>query len=204
MKEEFDDFDEMFEQSIQYQVLNPYEDKNIKIIEKARYNLDFNEWLRIKKGFAVGDKGYCTRSNWMEYLREHRELEVIADKKYKAEILKDKIDSGLIKKNDLKLTLKQIALKYIYEDRTISRQNGNEIAKEYGQESGEGLYHHFIYFTIKANRTGNPDKTSRALKSKIKLFESVIEILPNIKKQRALDELNVLKLIFKDEYCKIL
>src|SRR5690606_32483357 len=50
------------------------------------------------------------------------------------------------------LTINQIALKYVYSEIQITRENGNKIAKEYGHNSGEKLFQRFTYYSSAANR----------------------------------------------------
>ena len=100
-----------------------------------------------------------------------------------------------------KLKIEQIALKYAYEDIQITRENGNEIAKKYGHNSGEKLFQRFTYFLSSANRKAKPTPcTPRKLKNKIELFESVLNHLSENNKKRAIDELNILKTIMENEY----
>ncbi|MBM3454787.1 MAG: hypothetical protein FJX80_06520 [Bacteroidetes bacterium] len=100
-----------------------------------------------------------------------------------------------------KLKIEQIALKYAYEGIQITRENGNEIAKKFGHNSGEKLFQRFTYFLSAANRKAKPTTcTPRKLKNKIELFESVVNHLSDNSKQRAIDEINILKTIFENEY----
>jgi hypothetical protein len=104
-------------------------------------------------------------------------------------------------KQKLKLKIKQIALKYVYEGLQITRENGNKIAKQYGHNSGDKLYNEFTYFSSSANRKGKPNLcTPTKLDNKIKLIESVIEILPTDKQERAKDEVLILKKIYEAEF----
>ena len=99
------------------------------------------------------------------------------------------------------LKIDQIAIKYAYEGLQITRENGNEIAKEYGHNSGEKLFQRFTYFSSSANRKGKPNLcTPKKLDNKIKLIESVIELLPTDKQERAKDEVSILKKIYEAEY----
>lgn len=100
-----------------------------------------------------------------------------------------------------KLKIDQIALKYAYEGLQITRENGNDIAKEYGHNSGEKLFQRFTYYSSSANRKGNPNLcTPKKLDNKIKLIESIIELLPTDKQERAKDEVSLLKMIYEAEY----
>lgn len=99
------------------------------------------------------------------------------------------------------LKINQIALKYAYEGLQITRENGNNIAKEYGHNSGEKLFQRFTYFSSSANRKGKPNLcTPKKLDNKIKLIESIIELLPTDKQERAKDEVSILKKIYEAEY----
>lgn len=100
-----------------------------------------------------------------------------------------------------KLKIEQIALKYAYEGIQITRENGNEIAKKYGHNSGEKLFQRFTYFLSSANRKAKPTPcTPRKLKNKIELFESVLNHLSENNKERAIDEIKILKTIYDNEY----
>ena len=106
-----------------------------------------------------------------------------------------------IVKQKPELKIDQIALKYAYEGLQITRGNSNEIAKEYGHNSGEKLFQRFTYFSSSANRKGRPNLcTPKKLDNKIKLIESIIELLPTDKQERAKDEVSILKKIYEAEY----
>lgn len=99
------------------------------------------------------------------------------------------------------LTINQIALKYTYEGLRITRENSNDIAKQYGHNSGEKLFQKFTYYSSLANRKGKPTPlTPKKLDNKIKLIESIIELLPTDKQERAKDEVSILKKIYQAEY----
>lgn len=100
-----------------------------------------------------------------------------------------------------KLKIDQIALKYAYKGMQITRENGNQIAKEYGHNSGEKLFQRFTYYSSAANRKGKPTPcTPKKLDNKIKLIESIIDFLPTDKQERAKDEVLILKNIYDAEY----
>src|SRR5690606_29852824 len=106
-----------------------------------------------------------------------------------------------IVKQKPELKIDQIALKYAYEGMQITRENGNEIAKQYGHNSGEKLFQRFTYFSSSANRKGKPIPcTPKKLDNKIKLIESIIELLPTDRQERAKDEVSILKTIYQAEY----
>jgi hypothetical protein len=104
------------------------------------------------------------------------------------------------KKNE-GLKIDQIAIIHVYEGNQITRDNGNEIAKQYNHNSGEKLFQRFTYFSSTANRKGKPTPcTPKKLKNKIELFESIIPHLSNPARLRANDELQTLKTIYESEY----
>ena len=105
------------------------------------------------------------------------------------------------KKEKPSLSITQLALKFAYEGKKVTRKNGNEIAKENGHNSGEKLFQKFTLYSSMQNRKGKPTpETPTKYKNKIRLFESVIPLLENKHKQRALDELEILKTLFKKMY----
>lgn len=100
-----------------------------------------------------------------------------------------------------KLSLFQIALIHVYEGQQITRENGTEIAKDYGHNSGSALFNKYTYYRSTANRKGKPTPcTPKKLKNKIELFESVVNYLSENNKQRAIDEINILKTHYENEY----
>lgn len=101
--------------------------------------------------------------------------------------------------NKTKLTINQIALMYVYEGLQITRENGNEIAKSNGHNSGEKLFQRFTFYSSLANRKGN-ESTKKKLLNKIELIESIIELLPTDKQEWAKDEVSILKKIYEAEY----
>lgn len=100
-----------------------------------------------------------------------------------------------------KYTISQIALKYVYENNSITRENGNSIALKYGHNSGEKLFQKFTHYSSTANRKGKPNLcTKKKMQNKIDLIESVIKIISDNKKHRAIDEVNILKTILENEF----
>jgi hypothetical protein len=88
-------------------------------------------------------------------------------------------------------TMKEIALRYVYEEKAITKENSNEIAKSFGHNSGHKLYLDFNFYSDKTNRKAKPE-TKKTMENKIELFEKVIEVLPDKYKQKAIDELKIL------------
>lgn len=101
-----------------------------------------------------------------------------------------------------KLSLSQIALIYNYKDESITRDNGKEIAKEYGfnsKYSGERLYQKFIKYFNPTDRKGD-EGTKRKNQNKVQLIESIILLLPTENQARAKDEITILKNILDMSY----
>jgi hypothetical protein len=146
--------------------------ENCKIVETVVSKIGFEKFL------------YSTK-NKIKFLVKENEL---------TPILKEpKATQGL--------SLRQIALMYFYEGKQITRENGDSIAKQYGHNSGEKLFQHFTYYSATPNRIGKPSPfTQTKLKNKIDLFQSVVNLLPESKKQRAIDELIVLNTHYSNEF----
>lgn len=141
-------------------------------------------------------------------------LEKLQVNKTDYEVLKDRYKSHLEQKQALsiqqteriadKLKVKQIALIHVYEGIQITRENAGEIAAKHGyksKNSGEGLFQDYTNYCGTSNRIGKPTPcTPKKLKNKIELFESVVEHLPENKRRRVNDEIQILKTIFDNEY----
>lgn len=109
-------------------------------------------------------------------------------------------NSNITKSLKNKLTIDQIALKYVYEGASITRNNCQSIIKQYELKSGEKLYQRFTHYSSRANRKGIPQNcTPKKLENKIKLIENVIKMLPNDCKNQALDEVNILKILARNK-----
>lgn len=92
-----------------------------------------------------------------------------------------------------KLSIKQIALKLAYEGTKVSKENANQIIREFGHNSGQKLIIEFNKVYNSRNRITDPDETKRILQNKINLFESVAEILSPQFRSKADDEIKILK-----------
>lgn len=134
----------------------------------------------------------------------------IAREKEKRTIIKEEVEKLGINSSELievttfkkELSLTQIALIYIYKGDVITRNNGNQIAKKAGyisKTSGDKLYQNFTKYVSSADRKGDAG-TKRKNQNKIKLIESIVELLPNDKQQRAKDEISILKSIQETQY----
>lgn len=100
-----------------------------------------------------------------------------------------------------KVKLKELALEFVYRGKIVNKQNADKVAQKFGFTSGNKLYQYFSFFSSKVNRTAKPNaETKKTLLNKIDLFETVITRLPIADKQRAINELEILKSIYKSEY----
>jgi hypothetical protein len=180
------------------------EDRNIEIKYK---NKKSNEII----DFIIYFKNNNSISNWrrldwvQEKINECSEREILyfcinmyLDFLKIEEFLKNKYNHDLpkvpeFKAQTKKLTIDKIALKLVYEGASLPREKANIIITDYGHTSGEKLFQRFTFYSNESNRRANPSGTIKVLKNKIKLFESVIELLPNEKRSKAIDEVKYLK-----------
>lgn len=93
--------------------------------------------------------------------------------------------------NSLKLSLRQIALVHAYNNKQITRTNGNKIAESHGFKSGEKLFQHYTFYSSPVNRKANESSITK-LKNKITLFESVLSYLKPKRKTLAEEEISKL------------
>lgn len=113
-------------------------------------------------------------------------------------ILTSEYNKGSIKP---KYTFNQIALKYVYEKEVITLNNCNEIAINYGYTAGRKLFQRYSFYRSDADRKGRPDTlTRRTMRNKIKLFESVIDMLNVDNRQRIVSEIVILKGYLENEF----
>ncbi|CAA0227696.1 conserved hypothetical protein [Tenacibaculum maritimum] len=102
-------------------------------------------------------------------------------------------------KDDKKLSLKQIALIHVYEGGKITKENANKIASLFKHNSGHKLYQEYNKFYRRIDRKATT-KTKKTMENKIKLFESILEFLHEPNKKEALDEINILKINYENEW----
>jgi len=103
-----------------------------------------------------------------------------------------------------KLTVKQIALIHIYNQKTITRENADSIAGGYGfnsKRSGEGLFQDYTFYSSTANRKGKPNPpTQKKISNKIEMFEGINQYLTDAGKKWANDEIQILKTFLETEH----
>lgn len=85
--------------------------------------------------------------------------------------------------NGKKITANQLALMMVYEGNTIVTR----------EKHGNDLYNKVMKWVKQSNRRADPDKTKLVLQNKIQLFESIIPFLTEENKQKANDEIKILK-----------
>lgn len=99
-----------------------------------------------------------------------------------------------------RLSLNQIALKYAWEGIAITKQNRDEIARKFGHNCGNKLQQNYFKVMRKSGRVADPDGSAKIMQNKIDLFESVIEIISPAFRDKAIEEVNILKAILERTY----
>jgi hypothetical protein len=90
------------------------------------------------------------------------------------------------------LTINEIALKCVLEGTNLDRKKAKEELEDTIHKSSDKLYNKYIYWMLKAERIGDPGSHAK-LRNKIKLYERVIQFLPDHKKSDAESELKTLE-----------
>jgi hypothetical protein len=110
--------------------------------------------------------------------------------KRKLEFLEEWVKNPVFNLNNskAKLSLRKIALIYVYNKKPITRENSNEKAKKYGYTSGQKLLDHYNFYQKTLNRQADPDTTKKVLQNKIDLFDSIIEHVEDPANRKSLFE----------------
>ena len=90
------------------------------------------------------------------------------------------------------LTIDQQALIFVYEGISVTRENCREKVEKTGHKSGEKLYQRYCCLSSSVDRRARPE-TDRKLKNKIKLFESIRDLLSEKGRERAENDLQRLR-----------
>ena len=112
------------------------------------------------------------------------------------------IEISKSKSKKKEISLNQIALKYIYENNSISDTDCKSIAEKYNftsPNSGHKLKQNYNKLLKTIDRTGDPE-SKRILNSRISLIESVIPLLEKTSKIKAEKELEINFQLLKDNY----
>lgn len=100
-----------------------------------------------------------------------------------------------------KLTLNQIGLICFYEGRSVTKDNCDEIAGEYGWKAGLKLYQHYNRYQSKTDRQARPDPYSKTImRNRLKLFKSVLGELSEENKDKARQDIEILENHYKIDY----
>jgi len=110
-------------------------------------------------------------------------------------------ESRIAKHSESGLKIDQVALLYVFEQKIITRKNGNEVAASFGHTSGEKLFQRFTYYSNHTNRT-TAETTSTKLSNKIKLFESITEHLSPEYQSKLSGEIEALKNLLATVWAK--
>lgn len=105
------------------------------------------------------------------------------------EISKNKTVTNISNKS---LTLKEVALYLFYSGTNVNTKNRDNLAKKYGFENGNKLYQNYNFWSQKSNRYHYPGSKQK-LKNQIKRIEKVLDLLPENKKSRVVQELKSLR-----------
>ncbi len=177
-------------------------------IPRSEYNKYRNEIeiLRIKENYYKKNSIYAT--NYSRSINQNALVSLYSYHIYLKAFLETELNKlqqqstmSLGKdKNPIeekKLTLKEIALIYIYNDTPISKQNNNDIAQKYEHQSGHKLYQHYNKYRSKTQRTGAED-TAKKTENKINLIKGIIKHLNN--QEQAKSDLEALTNNYNIEY----
>lgn len=183
----------------QINTISLYEKGLLTEPQKIKLELVLNERkMKLKQGYVNSSKD--EEQQYRKILKEW-----FADEKRFIDEVTPLVKAFPRQKTETKgLSVPSIALKHFYEGLQITRENADEIAAKHGynsKSSGEGLFQDYTFYSSTANRKGKPFPcTVKKLENKIKLIESVIELLPTDKQERAKDEVLILKGIYEAEY----
>ncbi|MDX2190511.1 MAG: hypothetical protein SFY32_11670 [Bacteroidota bacterium] len=162
---------------------------------------------RFKSIFHSNEEGITWFENYESFIQRLHDFEdyLIGGLQLPfVQYLKEAKTNLSIEKKLDKLKVPQIALIHIYEDKQITEENANEIAANYGytaKTSGKGLYHDYLKYCKTSDRKAKPTaETKKTLINKIELFKSIVNYLSEKAKQKANDEINILKTILENEY----
>lgn len=160
-----------------------YQQKKEKIITKVSHGYYKKSFISTHQN-SIEVEAYCDQ----HYLKPYLEIEI--DKKESQH--KPKLNA---------ITLREIALRLVYNSDSVTREKCKTISEDNDYKSGDALYNHFSFYSSTANRKGKPSPyTQKKLKNKIILFENVIKTLDKPFKNSALDELNILKTHYKNDF----
>lgn len=101
----FSTFPDMFETAYNNNAFGPYNNEIEKLINRDKYNLEFNIWLQEKEYWSYGDedgyKSFLTKERFLEFLQYEQ-----AEKAKKVEIQRKESATWVVNKNEIKPTTK--------------------------------------------------------------------------------------------------
>ncbi len=146
-----------------------------------------------------------TKSNWIAFVRQHQEdVKACQDEQQKRiqSWNSDETEPPAAGRIQEQLKQKQIALFYFYEGIPITNEDADKIAAEHNytaKTSGHKLKQLYNYYCKTSERLARPTaETKTTLINKISLFESVVKLLSESNKQKALDEIAILNNMLKE------
>ncbi|MDI5897019.1 hypothetical protein [Flavobacterium yafengii] len=208
----FSDFEKNIEENCNSRLMFVLKDDLSKerVIQFTKDSLKEIETLNIsepkrdyhKLCFAEKNTNWFSDETLEEFERYLKELSSYKYLEFKKEFLKNKLEEIQFPKANIgdiadELTLKQLALKLVYEGKDVTRNNSKDFLINTKFNSGDKLYNEFKFYRNTNDRKSNPQSRVK-LNNKIKLFKIVIDLLDDKFKPKALDELKILKSYLTD------
>ncbi|RTY65828.1 hypothetical protein [Flavobacterium sp. LB2P53] len=127
---------------------------------------EINKWIRsaLKVGRSKETKMFDEEIDYLKDISDH--------------LIEPKAHQQQVPINE-KEPMKVIALLHFYNNKFMTLEEANTIAKKYdynSKESGRKLFQYFSYYSNRTSRMST-NESKRFLKAKIKIFERVIELL---------------------------
>jgi len=174
-----------------------------KEIEYFRIKADYYKKYTLPEAldiFSIPVKMYSEHIYLKKFLEDElvKLLDVIPQKQKESKIILETEEN----EPERKFSQAQIALLCVYKGIDLTDEVICEkILNENNWTSKQSLLDHYNFFSFTSNRKAEPDfPTAKKLKNKIKLFESVIDLLPDDFRPKAKDELDILKIIYENNY----
>lgn len=143
-----------------------------------------------EKLISNNEDAYSTKISLYTYTNKYRSSLGISELKEIEEVI-IKFEEKSLKSNTSKLSLNQIALIHIYQDKLISRENCHEIAQSYGFKNGDKLIQSYNSLHSTNNRIGDSGSKKKLINRK-KLIESIIGLLSKSYEDQLLDEIKTI------------
>jgi hypothetical protein len=176
--------------------LKLHERQNLYSQLSSEYNAMIDNYLKWYETYEAE-----TRTYWDGLDKPYNPYPILAElcKDTLQEIKRLISDSNIKPGYKPEITLREIALIYIYQNKIITRENAPPIAREYGFESGDKLYQYYTLYLPTSNRI-KPEDSKVKTKNKIQWIEKIIDYLDNKFKESAIKELESLKASSNKEF----